>query len=100
MAIITFSDVKIHNEIELCRVANMELKKQIEKEFLARQISYFEKWEEPSLLSRLFGQKSNSICIICVNSMQKEKAEMVLDSMKGAKENVELILKKVDRLYF
>ena len=53
MSELTFSDVKVHNEIEYCIVQDPDIKVKIERAFLNNRISYYEKWEEPSLFRKL-----------------------------------------------
>lgn len=100
MSDITFSDVKIHNEIEFCKVRDKQIKKKLEKAFLENCISYYEKWDEPSFFSKILGQKNELGCTICVNLLQREKAEAVFDSLPEVKEHTELILKRVDKMFF
>jgi hypothetical protein len=96
----TFADVKIHNEIEFCVVHDEDVKTKIERAFLNNRISYYEKWEEPSIFSRIFGEKGHKKCTLCINSMQADKASELLESLHFAKGQVEMIMKRVDRTYF
>ena len=93
----TYANVKVHNEIALCSVTNREIKEKIEKEFLKNRISYCEKWEEPGLLRRLLGSRPE--CTICINEMQREKAEEVFNSL-NLENKVEMIGKPVEKTYF
>ena len=54
MGDISFSSVKIHNEIELLAVTDMKVKRLLEHLFLENRISYYEKWEEISFIRRFF----------------------------------------------
>lgn len=67
-----------HNEIELIRSDNQELKNMIEKAFLRNRISYFIRWDKPSLWQRLFGKKESEYFKICINDWDKEKALEIL----------------------
>lgn len=96
---ITFSDVKVHNEIALCTVLNIDTKNEIEQLFLKNRISYFEKWEKVSFWQRLFGEQKEK-CTLCVNEAQKEKAQELIESLKNADAKISLILQKVDKVFF
>jgi hypothetical protein len=96
----TFADVKIHNEIEFCIVRDVDIKAKIERAFLSNRISYYEKWEEPSIFSRIFGEKGATKCTLCINSMQADKASELLESLHLDKGQVEMIMKRVERTYF
>lgn len=92
-----YTSMKVHNEIALCAVTDLEIKKQIEKEFLNNRISYCEKWEDPGFFRKIFGGRSE--CTICINEMQREKAEEVLQTM-NLNDKIEMIGKPVDKTYF
>lgn len=94
-----FSDVKIHNEIEFCTVWDNDVKMTIERAFLQNRISYYEKWDDASFFSRLFG-KSESRCTICINRMQIEKAEEILKDLPLDPKNYEMVLKRIDKTFF
>lgn len=94
-----FADVKVHNEIELCQLWDVDIKMKIERAFLANRISYYEKWIEPGFFGRIFGEK-NATCILCINSMQAEKAVEIISEMGLHKNQIELINKPIDKTYF
>lgn len=96
---IMFSDVKVHNEIKLCQVSDKKVKTEIERLFLKSRISYFERWERPSFFQRLFGSKEEK-CTICVNEAQKEKAVEIVKSLVEGEDKANLILQKVDKIFF
>lgn len=96
----SFADVKIHNEIEFCVVRDPDVKKKIERAFLSNRISYYEKWDEPSFLGRIFGDRSRTRCVLCINSMQAEKASGLLEELHLDKDEIEMVMKRVDRTYF
>lgn len=100
MAALTFANVKVHNEIEFCRVSNMDVKKKIERAFLSDHISYYERWEDISFFKRLLGEKEKQACVICINSMQKDKAEAIIEGMPEIRGEVELCCKRVEKTYF
>lgn len=96
----SFADVKIHNEIEFCVVRDQDVKRKIERAFLNNRISYYEKWDEPSFFGRMFKDGSRTRCVLCINSMQAEKAGELLKELDLDKEEVEMVMKRVDRTYF
>lgn len=71
-----YTSLKVHNEIELCEISDMECKRIIERELLQERISYYIRWPKPSL----FFRKKN-VCIICVNENVKDVAEDVVRSV-------------------
>ena len=86
-----------HNEIELVRVDNPQLKNQIEKAFLRNRISYFIRWDKVSFWQRLFGKNESRYCKICINDWDKEKALEILKEFEGAiSRQGELLLKKTE----
>ena len=99
MADISFADVKVHNEVEFCTITDLNVKKQLERLFLDERISYYEKWDDASFFSRLFG-KSESKCTICINRMQIEKAEEILKDLPLDPQNYEMVLKRIDKTFF
>ncbi len=95
-----FSDVKVHNEIELCEVNDVETKEKIEKALLKERISFFIRWKDKGFWSRVFGEKS-PIGVICVNDLQRETAEECVKQLEK-RENIQVkfLLQKVDKVYF
>lgn len=86
-----------HNEIELIRTANPELKNIIEKAFLKNRISFFIRWDKQGFFKRLFGGKAEEFCRICINDWDKEKALEILKDYDGLiASQGELLLKKTD----
>ena len=79
MADISFADVKVHNELEFCVILDLDVKKQLERLFLDERISYYEKWNDTSFLRRIFSGENRNRCIICINEMQREKADEILE---------------------
>ena len=97
---LTFSDVKVHNEIEFCSVTNIDIKNKIEHAFLENRISYFEKWESESFFKKLLHKEEPLSCTLCINSMQKDKANEIMDNLNIDKNDVTMILKRVENIYF
>lgn len=100
MSELNFADVKVHNEIEYCTVWDQDVKMKIERAFLNNRISYYEKWEEPSFLQRLLGDKSQGKCTLCINGMQVEKATQILNELQLDGQHVEMVMKRVDKTFF
>lgn len=100
MAALTFANIKVHNEIEFCKVSNMEVKQKIERAFLSNRISYYERWEDISFFKRILGDGEKQTCIICINSMQKDKAEAIIEEMPEVRGEVELCCKRVEKTFF
>ena len=96
----SFSDVKVHNEIELCVVHDLDVKQKIVRAFLSNHISYYDKWNNPSFFRRLLGDDSQGQCTLCINSMQIEKAKEILDELHLDGDQIEMVLKRIDRTYF
>lgn len=97
---LSFSNVKIHNEIELFAVSDQKVKRRLEHLFLENRISYFEKWEEISFLRRFFWGTEKMRCTFCINEMQVEKAMQILEENPELREKVEMVRKRVERTYF
>ncbi|MBO5291911.1 MAG: hypothetical protein J6B10_01855 [Lachnospiraceae bacterium] len=95
-----FSDVKVHNEIELCEVGDVETKDKIEKALLKERISFFIRWKDKGLWGRVFGSR-DSTGVICVNDLQREAAEACVRRLEK-EENIQVkfLLQKVDKVYF
>ncbi|NLL80453.1 MAG: hypothetical protein GX234_11860 [Clostridiales bacterium] len=95
-----FSDVKVHNEIELCEVGDVETKEKIEKALLKERISFFIRWKDKGFWARLFSSKE-STGVICVNDLQRESAEACVKRLEK-EENIQVkfLLQKVDKVFF
>lgn len=65
-----YTNLKVNNEIELCEISNPECKQLIERMLLKERISYYIRWQKPSIFRR-----RNNTCIICVNENVKDVAE-------------------------
>ena len=96
---IDFSDVKVHNETEFCSVWDVDVKMMIERALLNHRISYYEKWNDPTFFSRLFGE-TESKCTICINRMQVENAVEIMQQLPLNRKDYEMILKRNDKVFF
>ena len=94
-----YSKSYYHNEIELVRVDSTELKNKIEKAFLRNRISYFIRWDNGSVLQKLFGKRNTEQCKICINDWDKEVALEILKDFEGdiAKQG-EMLLKRTESI--
>lgn len=68
-----YTTLKVHNEIELCEIADLECKRLIEQALLKERISFYIRWLKPSLFHR---RKNN--CIFCVNENVQDIAEDIV----------------------
>lgn len=100
MSELSFADVKVHNEVEFCTISDSNAKKQLERLFLDERISYYEKWEDVSFFKRIFSGQDKSRCTLCINEMQKDKADELLEEHPEIKAGIELINRKVERTFF
>lgn len=68
-----YTTLKVNNEIELCKLSDLECKQLIEKQLLKERISYYIRWSKPSFFSR-----KKSTFTICVNENVRDDAENVV----------------------
>lgn len=73
-----YTKVKVHNEVELCETADMDVKSQIEKTLLENRISYYIKWYKQG-----FFWNSKNVCVFCVNENSKDEAEELINGLAG-----------------
>ena len=73
-----YTKVKVHNEVELCETADMDVKSRIEKTLLENRISYYIKWYKQG-----FFWNSKNVCVFCVNENSKDEAEEVINGLAG-----------------
>ena len=86
-----------HNEIELIKVNNVELKNKIEKIFLRNRISYFIRWDKPTFWQKIFGKVNENQCRICINEWDREIALELLKEIENTMSGQgELLLKKTE----
>ncbi len=90
-----YTAVKVHNEIELCEVSDMECKKMIERALLQNRISYYIRWPRTTIFHR-----HKYLCIICVNDNARDEAENVIRSICDESGfNVKFLMKKFQNNY-
>ncbi|MED9905067.1 MAG: hypothetical protein UFG06_12935 [Lachnospiraceae bacterium] len=91
-----YTKLKVHNEIELCETADMEIKQQIERILLRNRISYYMKWYRQGLFKR-----NREICIICVNDSVKDDAEQLIRSLeKDIDSKVKFLMRRSEESFF
>ncbi|MGN0431598.1 MAG: hypothetical protein ACI4EQ_04495 [Lachnospiraceae bacterium] len=91
-----YTKVKVHNEIELCETADMEVKQQIERVLLHNRISYYIKWHKQG-----FFKRNKNVCIFCINDNSREEAERLVRSIsKDIESKVHFLLRKFGESYF
>lgn len=71
-----YTTLKVHNEIELCEISDLECKRLIEQALLKERISFYIRWLKPSLF-----QRKKNICVFCVNENVREIAEEIVRSI-------------------
>ncbi|MBE5867725.1 MAG: hypothetical protein E7293_02025 [Lachnospiraceae bacterium] len=90
-----YTGLKVNNEIEICEIADMGTKQQVEKILLQNRISYFIKWPK----SKLFARR-RVLCILCVNENSCEAAEVAIKSLgEEVTDGVRFIMRKSDNSF-
>ena len=77
-----YSTLKVNNEIELCKVTDMNCKHMIERVLLKNRISYFVQWHKANILRR-----KPETCVFCINDNDKELAENAIRALGKEIEN-------------
>lgn len=90
-----YTAMKVHNEIELCEITDMECKQLIEHELLKSRISFYIRWPKASLFSR-----KKNVCIICVNENARDIAEDAIRSICDEKGyQVRFLMRRLQNQY-
>ncbi len=90
-----YTAVKVHNEIELCEVSDLECKRMIERALLQNRISYYIRWPKTNIFHR-----NKDLCIICVNDNARDEAENVIRAIcDESGYNVRFLMKKFQNNY-
>lgn len=81
------TSVKVNNEVAFCRVGSLKQKEEVERLLLKNRISYFVKWQEQSLLRRMFNSetKEKTIFVICIHNAAIEQAKELVADMPDVK---------------
>lgn len=86
-----YTRVRVNNEIELCEIYEREVKDKIEKAFVKKGVSFFVKWK------RERNGQSEGKYIICVNQLQKQRAEAAIhEILEDANDNITFVDKRVE----
>lgn len=90
----TFTSGPVNNEVDFCRVYDLDTKKKIEKILLENRISYCCHFEDKGILQKLFFTKSNqnTACVFRIHDEEVPRAKKLVrsvlgDSKKKKKEN-------------
>ncbi len=91
-----YTKVKVHNEVELCETADMDVKSQIEKTLLENRISYYIKWYKQG-----FFWNSKNVCVFCVNENSKDEAEELMNGLaKKHGDKIRFLMSKSKDCFF
>lgn len=71
-----YTTLKVHNELELCEISDLDCKALIEQALLKERISFYIRWARPSLFHR-----KKTLCTFCVNESAAETAESIVRSI-------------------
>ncbi len=92
-----YSKVKVNNEMDFCSVTEQKVKTTLEKAFMKARVSYFLRWEKPSLWSKIFGGGKVRI-VFCINSAQLETADEVLKELGDMEGNIKMLKTKSNNM--
>ncbi len=91
-----YTKVKVHNEVELCETADMDVKSRIEKTLLENRISYYIKWYKQG-----FFWNSKNVCVFCVNENSKDEAEELINGLaKNEEDKIRFLMSKSKDCFF
>ena len=91
-----YTKVKVHNEVELCETADMDVKSRIEKTLLENRISYYIKWYKQG-----FFWNSKNVCVFCVNENSKDEAEELINELvKKYEDKIRFLMSKSKDCFF
>ena len=77
----------VNNEVDFCKVYDMDTKQRIEKILLKNRISYSCRFEEHGLLERFlsFGNKDRITCVFRIHDEEVPRAKALVASVLGEK---------------
>ena len=77
----------VNNEVDFCKVYDMETKARVEKILLANRISYCCHFEDRGLLQRFFFLKpgEKTVCIFRIHDAEVKRARELVSSVLGEK---------------
>jgi hypothetical protein len=79
--------------MDLCSVTDPDAKSALERAFLKARVSYFLRWEKPTLFEKIFKGEKTRI-VFCINSAQLTTAEEVLGGLEDMEGKVRIIKSK------
>lgn len=91
--------VLVNNEIDLCEVASEKVRRKIEGALQYARISYFLRWQEPSIFGKLFFKEKTRL-IFCINEAQMDDALRVFDELNLSEKEVHILGVKSKNKYF
>ena len=83
MSSILREDQYFDNEADFCRTDSQTVREELERVFLRNRISYFVKYEDRSLLDRLFKGKEKDRCVIRINNRDIALATRLVRDIRG-----------------
>ena len=76
----------VNNEVDFCKVYDMETKSKVEKILLANRISYCCRFENKGFFQRIFLKpEEKSVCIFRIHDEEVERAKGLVASVLGEK---------------
>ena len=84
-----FINQTVNNEVDFCKVYDMETKNKVEKILLANRISYCCRFEDRGLLNKipLFGSAEKIVCVFRIHDAEVPRAKKLVSSVLGEKKN-------------
>lgn len=81
----TFTSGPVNNEVDFCRVYDLDTKKKIEKILLDNRISYCCHFEDKGILQKLFFTKpsQNIACVFRIHDEEVPRAKKLVRSVLG-----------------
>ena len=76
-----------NNEVDFCKVYDMETKRQIEKILLDNGISYCCQFEDKGILQRFFSRNAKSACIFRIHDEEVPRAKALVRNVLGPVKN-------------
>ena len=82
----TFTSQPVNNEVDFCKVYDMETKEKVEKILLANRISYCCRFEDRGLLN-LLRSGDKIVCIFRIHDAEVNRARKLVASVLGEKKH-------------
>lgn len=78
-----FNSGPVNNEVDFCRVYDLETKKKIEKILLDNRISYCCHFEDKGIFQKLLKPNQNTACIFRIHDEEVPRAKKLVRSVLG-----------------